>query len=123
MFFKNQFIKNYLKIQVVGQAPGLLEIQISNLSKLDKEYQGLEDEVKELIQLLPGIEDLQTDFNTGRIKIYFDQNKLMARRVLGWINYIIDVAIAHFDFIKNNWEQSPELVKETLANKLKQSIR
>ena len=123
MFFKNQFIKNYLKIQVVGQAPGLLEIQISNLSKLDKEYQGLEDEVKELIKLLPGIEDLQTDFNTGRIKIYFDQNKLMARRVLGWINYIIDVAIAHFDFIKNNWEQSPELVKETLANKLKQSIR
>lgn len=123
MFFKNQFIKNYLKIQVVGQAPGLLEIQISNLSKLDKEYQGLEDEVKEFIQLLPGIEDLQTDFNTGRIKIYFDQNKLMARRVLGWINYIIDVAIAHFDFIKNNWEQSPELVKETLANKLKQSIR
>ncbi len=123
MSFKNQLIKNYLKIQVIGQGEGVLALRIANLVKLDEEYYPLEAEVKPLVMLLPGIEDIETDFDTGNIEISYDPTRLTGRQVAGWVRVVIDLAVDNLDYIKNNWEEYPEQVKETLSQKLKQKIR
>ncbi|MGL4798297.1 MAG: hypothetical protein ACRCWY_02705 [Cellulosilyticaceae bacterium] len=120
MSLKKQLIKNYLKMQLISNNPGQLAIRIGSLPKLEDKYKSFETNIVQLLKILPGIGDIQTDFNTGDIRIAYNQAALQPQQVIKWVNVVVDVAIDQMNFINKYWETNLDYVMETLTQILKQ---
>lgn len=100
-----------------------MEIRIPNLKKLDNQYKAFENNVIALVKILPGITKVSTNFNTGDIEIFYNQDKLDAKTLMRWINTVIDVAIDSIDYIQANWETDLQGVMKKLAFVLQQKVQ
>lgn len=122
MSLKKMIIRNYLRVQLIKNEPGALYIRMPSLRRLENQFKMFENNVVSLIQLLPGINKIETQFDTGDITIYYDQEQLDARTVMRWINTVIDVGITQIDDIAANWEMDLEGVMKRLTFLLEQKI-
>lgn len=122
MSLKKQFIKNYLKMQLVSQDYGKLRIKISNLTKVNDKYKGFAKDIKDLIMVLPGIQDITADFDTGIIEIKYSEGVLQPQQVIKWINIVIDVVIDNINLISEKGESDTEAVKTQLLLDLKKRV-
>lgn len=123
MSFKKQFIKGYLKIQPISNEPGKLKVKINNLAKLDGKYKNFEKQAIELIKILPGIQEVETQLNTGEISILYDATTLAPRQVMRWLNTVIDVVIDQLNLITLYWESNLTYVMNTLENQLREKVK
>lgn len=113
MSLKKQLIKNYLKMQLISSMPGELRIKVNNLPKLSEEYLEFAPYVYEFIKLKDGIQDVQTNFETGEVSIIYNST-LQPQEVIMWINTVMDVAIDQMDMVADKWDKDRESVINTL---------
>lgn len=119
---KKQFIKNALRPQVIENKPGSLTIRIARLMKVKEDMKQYESYIIQAAMLLEGIEKIDTDYETGKITILYDENRLTAKVVWQWILTIIDVGVDYSDWIINNWDNNKEKVMNELETLLKEKI-
>lgn len=113
MSLKKQLIKNYLKMQLLSSDPGVLKIRVNNLPKLNEDYLQFTPYVYEFLKLKVGVNDIQPDFISGVVTIYYDSS-IQPQEIIAWLNTVIDTAIDQMDYIAANWETNQAEVINTL---------
>lgn len=106
---KKQFIKSMIKLEVVSNTPGKLQIYIAQLKKIEDEYKIYENYAENAIMLLNGVENLQVDYPKGIATITYDPNVVNAQQIYRWFQVMIDIGIDYYDEIKDYWEKSPNV--------------
>lgn len=106
---KKQFIKSMIKLEVVSNTPGKLQIYIAQLKKIEDEYKIYENYAENAILLLKGVENLQVDYSKGIATITYDPNVINAQQIYRWFQIMIDIGIDYYDEIKNYWEKNPNI--------------
>lgn len=125
---KKQLIKSMIKLEVVKNVPGNLQIYVSQIKKADDQYKCYQVYAEKGIELLNGITHLAVDYPKGIVTIEYDQNAVTAKKIYTWLNKIVDLGVDYYDDLKPIWEgegtddQKVELiwqkVKPVLVNAL-----
>ena len=102
---KKQFIKSMIKLEVVGNAPGKLQIYVAQIKKVEDEYKQYEYYAKNAISLLNGVQDLDADYEKGIINIKYDTSKVNAQQIYKWLQIIVDIGVDYYDELKAIWEK------------------
>lgn len=121
--FKKQLIKSFINIRLVSDKPGELIIQTNALAKIGEEVKDYDKQVEALALLLDGIQEVTADYRTNRITIKYDPSKLTNRKVLKWLEIMIDVGIDNLEIIQKYGEDNPDYVINILENALMQKIK
>ena len=100
---KKQFIKSMIKLEVVSNTPGKLQVYVAQIKKVEDEYKSYEPYAKKAITLLPGINNIAVDYDKGILTINYDPNQLTVQKVYNWLQVMIDVGIDYYDEIKAGW--------------------
>lgn len=100
---KKQFIKNMIKLEVVSNTPGKLQIYVAQIKKVEDEYKAYESYAQKAITLLPGINNIEVDYDKGLLTINYDPNQVTVQKVYNWLQIMIDVGIDYYDDIKASW--------------------
>lgn len=101
---KKQLIKSMIKLEVVGNAPGELQIYVAQIKKVEDEYKHYQIYAEHAIELLKGVQDLDTDYQKGVVTIKYDPNEVNAQQIYKWLQIIIDIGIDYYDDLKLIWE-------------------
>ena len=101
---KKQLIKSMIKLEVVGNAPGELQIYVAQIKKVEEEYKHYQIYAEHAIELLKGVQDLDTDYQKGVVTIKYDPNEVNAQQIYKWLQIIIDIGIDYYDDLKLIWE-------------------
>ena len=102
---KKQFIKSMIKLEVVGNAPGKLQIYVAQIKKIEDEYKHYEYYAQNAISLLNGVQDLDVDYEKGIINIKYDTAKVNAQQIYKWLQVIVDIGVDYYDELKGIWEK------------------
>lgn len=100
---KKQFIKNMIKLEVVSNTPGKLQIYVAQIKKVEDQYKIYEPYGQRAITLLPGTKDITVDYDKGLLTINYDPNQVTVQKVYNWLQVMIDVGIDYYDEIKASW--------------------
>lgn len=119
MGIKEMMIKKFLNFKIVRNAPGQLVIRFDNNINIQSEFRQYESLVVRGAKLLDGINDLQFDYSKNLIGISYNIKKLEAKKVLTWIQIIIDTIVDNFSFIQNNWQRNLDVVINKIEYQLK----
>ena len=103
---KKQFIKNMIKLEVVSNTPGKLELYISQIKKVEDEYKVYEVYADRMMKLLKGVKGISVDYDRGLLTVNYEETKLNPRQVYGWIQTMVDVGIEYYDEIKQSWNKN-----------------
>ena len=101
---KKQLIKSMIKLEVVGNAPGELQIYVAQIKKVEDEYKHYQIYAEQAIELLKGVQDLDTDYQKGVVTIKYDPKEVNAQQIYKWLQIIIDIGIDYYDDLKLIWE-------------------
>ena len=101
---KKQLIKSMIKLEVVGNAPGELQIYVAQIKKVEDEYKHYQIYAEHAIELLKGVQDLDTDYQKGVVTIKYDSNEVNAQQIYKWLQIILDIGIDYYDDLKLMWE-------------------
>lgn len=107
---KKHIIKSMIKMDVVNNLPGKLEIYVAQISQIEDEYKAYQHFAVDAIKLLKGVQNVSVNYETGILSIAYDNNVVSAQKIYAWLDTIIDIAIDHKDFIKDNWEKDVNMV-------------
>lgn len=109
MNIKKQFIKSRIKLEVVSNAPGKLEIYVAQIKKVEQEYKVYEGYAENALLLLKGVKSLQIDYPKGIAAIHYDPKITGPHKVFKWLQVMIDIGIDYYDELKPIWEKQPEV--------------
>ena len=102
---KKQLIKSMIKPEVVGNAPGKLQIYVAQIKKIDDEYKHYQVYAENAISLLKGVEDLDVDYAKGIIIIKYDSKVVNAQQIYRWLQVIIDLGVDYYEELKAIWDK------------------
>lgn len=102
---KKQLIKSMIKLEVVGNTPGKLQVYIAQIKKIEEEYKHYEFYAKNAIALLDGVNDLLIDYQKGIATILYDTSKVNAQKIYRWLQVIVDIGVEYYDELKPIWEK------------------
>ncbi|MGL6174663.1 MAG: cation transporter [Cellulosilyticaceae bacterium] len=121
---KKQLVKSFINLRVVSSVPGEIVIQSNAIAKIGEEFQGYDKQVENLALLLEGVQEVSVDYKTNKIKIKYDTSKLTPKKILKWVEIIIDVAIDYLEVIQQYGESNLDYVigilREALIKRLKE---
>lgn len=106
MGIKEMMIKRFLKFKILRNVPGQLLIGFDNNVNIESEFRKYESLLVRGAKLLDGINDLQFDYSRNLIGISYDIKKLQVKKVLAWVQIIIDTLVENLTFIQNNWQKN-----------------
>ncbi|MBB6716085.1 hypothetical protein [Clostridium gasigenes] len=119
MGIKEMMIKRFLRFKIIRDLPGQLVIRFDNNTNIQSEGEQYESLLVKGVKLLDGINDLQFDYSRNLIGISYDIKKLQTKKVLAWIQIIMDTLVDNFSFIKDNWERNSNVVVNKIESQLK----
>lgn len=115
---KKQFIKNMIKLEIVSNAPGKLQLYIAQIKKIEDEYKFYEIYAENAMTLLKGVENLQIDYMKGIATVKYDPEKVSVQKVYKWIQRMIDIGIDYYDSLKEIWEKQPNVEESVKINQI-----
>lgn len=117
---KEMMIKRFLTFKIIRNIPGQLVIRFENSStNIQSEFKKYESLLVRGAKLLDGINELQFDYSRNLIGISYDIKKLEAKKVLSWVQIIIDTLVDNLSFIQNNWQGNLHGVVSKIEKELK----
>lgn len=122
MGIKEMMMKKFLNFKIVRNVPGQLVIRFDTNKNIESEFRKYETLVVRGGNLLDGIKDMQFDYSKNLIGVSYDIKKLEAKKVLAWVQIIIDTLIDNLKFIQNNWEYNSNEVIRKIEYELKKRI-
>lgn len=102
---KKQFIKNMIKLEIVSNTPGKLQIYIAQIKKVEDEYKQYEYYAENAIRLLKGVESLDVDYQKSIVTIKYDPAIVSVQKIYKWLQVMIDIGIDYYDELKLIWEK------------------
>lgn len=102
---KKQFIKSMIKLEVVGNAPGRLQIYVAQIKKIQEEYKHYQVYAENAILMLNGVQDVDVDYLSGVVTIKYNADIVNPQQIYKWIQVIIDLGIDYYDELKAIWEK------------------
>lgn len=102
---KKQLIKSMIKLEVVGNAPGRLQVYVAQIKKVEDEYKHYEVYAKNAILLLKGVQDLEVDYLKGVVTIKYDASLVNAQKIYKWLQIIVDIGVDYYEELKQIWEK------------------
>lgn len=102
---KKQFIKSMIKLEIVGNTPGKLQIYVAQIKKVEDEYKQYEYYAENAIRLLKGVESLDVDYQKGIVTIKYDPEVVDVQKIYKWLQMMIDMGIDYYDELKPMWEK------------------
>lgn len=118
MGIKEMMIKRLLNFKIVRDVPGQLLIKFDSNTNIQNEFKQYENLLVRGAKLLDGIKELQFDYSRNLIGISYDIKKLEAKKVLVWIQIIIDTLVENLSFIQNNWQRNLNVVVSKIEYQL-----
>lgn len=119
MGIKEMMIKRLLNFKIVRDVPGQLLIKFDSNANIQNEFKQYESLLVRGAKLLDGIKELQFDYSRNLIGISYDIKKLNAKKVLVWVQIIIDTLVENFSFIQSNWQDNLNVVISKIEYQLK----
>lgn len=102
---KKQFIKSMIKLEIVGNTPGKLQIYVAQIKKVEDEYKQYEYYAENAIRLLRGVESLDVDYQKGVVTIKYNPEVVDVQKIYKWLQMMIDMGIDYYDELKPMWEK------------------
>ena len=112
---KKQFIKSMIKLEIVGNTPGKLQVYVAQIKKVEDEYKQYEYYAENAMRLLKGVESLDVDYQKGVATIKYDPNIADVQKIYRWLQAIIDIGINYYDELKSMWEGPGDETKKVEA--------
>ena len=112
---KKQFIKSMIKLEIVGNTPGKLQVYVAQIKKVEDEYKQYEYYAENAMRLLKGVESLDVDYQKGVATIKYDPNIADVQKIYRWLQAIIDIGINYYDELKAMWEGPGDETKKVEA--------
>ena len=102
---KKQFIKNMIKLEIVSNTPGKLQVYVAQIKKVENEYKQYEYYAENAMMLLTGVQSLDVDYQKGIATIKYDPSVVDVQKIYKWLQIMIDVGIDYYDELKPMWEK------------------
>ena len=102
---KKQLIKSMIKLEVVGNTPGKLQIYVAQIKKVEDEYKHYQAYAEHALSLLNGIEGLDVDYMKGVATIKYDPNVVNAQQIYKWLQLLVDIGVEYYEDVKPIWEK------------------
>lgn len=115
---KKQFIKSMIKLEIVGNTPGKLQLYIAQIKKVEEAYKIYETYAEKALQLLKGVEHLQVDYEKGIATIKYNPEKVSVRKVYRWLQVMIDIGLDYYDGLKEIWEKQIDIEESIKVDQL-----
>lgn len=105
---KKQFIKSMIKLEIVSNTPGKLQVYVAQIKKVENEYKQYEYYAENAMMLLTGVQSLDVDYQKGIATIKYDPNVVDVQKVYKWLQVMIDIGIDYYDELKQIWDKDGE---------------
>lgn len=115
---KKQFIKSMIKLEIVGNTPGKLQLYIAQIKKVEEAYKIYETYAEKALQLLKGVEHLQVDYEKGIATIKYNPEQVSVRKVYRWLQVMIDIGLDYYDGLKEIWEKQIDIEESIKVDQL-----
>ena len=102
---KKQFIKSMIKLEIVGNTPGKLQVYVAQIKKVENDYKQYEYYAENAMMLLTGVQSLDVDYQKGIATIKYDPNVVDVQKVYKWLQVMIDIGINYYDELKSIWDK------------------
>lgn len=119
MGIKEMLIKRFLTFKIIRDAPGQLVIRFDNNTNIQNEFKQYESLLVRGSKLLDGVNELQFDYSRNLIGVSYDIKKLETKKVVAWVQIIIDTIVDNLSFIQNNWKDNLDDVVNKMECDLK----
>lgn len=107
---KKQFIKSFIKLEIVSNTPGELKLYIAQISQVEEPFKAYEHYGVTAVKLLLGIRDIKVNYDEATVTIKYNTDRLSAQQIYKWLETLIDITIENLDFIKKYGETDVEYV-------------
>ena len=124
--FQEAFARLCLKPKAECDLPGRLRMKFSKYDMLPKEALPYLHYVRDVLAMLPGVNDVNVNARIGTVLVLYDANKTNSRQIMRWVDIVVDTGI---EIAKDKeWEGKDEaeieqLVRDRLILRLPQQSR
>lgn len=112
---KKQFIKSMIKLEIVSNTPGKLQVYAAQIKKVENEYKQYEYYAENALLLLKGVQSLDVDYQKGVATIKYDLSVVDVQKIYKWLQMMIDIGIDYYDELKPMWEKDEDETKKVEA--------
>ena len=112
---KKQFIKSMIKLEIVSNTPGKLQVYVAQIKKVEDEYKQYEYYAENAMMLLKGVESLDVDYQKGVATIKYDPSVVDVQKIYRWLQMMIDIGIDYYDELKLVWEKDGDEAQKVEA--------
>ncbi len=106
---KEAILRHELKPKVAHRLPGRLRLRIPALRRLKDSDVDATAYLQDCLELPAGIEAVSIDARTGSILIRYQADRLLDTDILGYVDSLLGLMVAHWDRIKDlhraDWER------------------
>lgn len=112
---KKQFIKSMIKLEIVSNTPGKLQVYTAQIKKVENEYKQYEYYAENALLLIKGVQSLDVDYQKGLATIKYDPSVVDVQKIYKWLQMMIDIGIDYYDELKPMWEKDGDETKKVEA--------
>lgn len=112
---KKQLIKSMIKLEIVSNTPGKLQVYAAQIKKVENEYKQYEYYAENALMLLKGVQSLDVDYQKGIATIKYDPSVVDVQKIYRWLQMMIDIGIDYYDELKLVWEKDGDETKKVEA--------
>ncbi|EDS77539.1 conserved hypothetical protein [Clostridium botulinum C str. Eklund] len=120
---KLYIIKHLRKIKVIHSIPGRMRLKLPNMSNVPEEFRHYDDFVVRAIKILDGVNEVSFNYVIGTALVTYDIHKIYEKKILNWIEDIVEISIKNLKFIEKYGESNLDYVVETLEQQLKDRVK
>lgn len=112
---KKQLIKSMIKLEIVSNTPGKLQVYVAQIKKVENEYKQYEYYAENALMLLKGVQSLDVDYQKGIATIKYDPSVVDVQKIYRWLQMMIDIGIDYYDELKLVWEKDGDEAQKVEA--------
>lgn len=120
---KCYIIKHLKKIKVIHSIPGRMRLKLPNISNVPDEFRQYDDFIVRAVKILEGVDEVSFNYTIGTALVTYDIHKIYEKKILGWIEDIVDISIKNLKFIEKYADNNLDFVIETLEQELKDRVK
>ncbi|ADL53597.1 HMA2 domain-containing protein [Clostridium cellulovorans] len=111
------------KTRVVHSLPGRIRLKVPHLNRVPIQHRNHHSEILHAIRILNGIEDVTINYDLGTVLITYDTKVLYERKLLAWVDRVIQVNIDNVELFRRYGETNLQYVINTIEHQLKDIVK
>ncbi|AEB76294.1 HMA2 domain-containing protein [Clostridium botulinum] len=120
---KLYIVKHLKKIKIIHSIPGRIRLKLPNIGNVPEEFRKYDDFIIKAVKILDGVNEISFNYVIGTALITYDTHKVYEKKILGWIEDIVDISVKNLKFIEKYAENNLDFVVETLEQELNDKVK